>query len=144
MPQKEFEAWQYKRNRVNRFFASMGYQNININQKTFCEDAYGIEQQSRDYKGQNRNMLTTNATARLMAEIALASDFVNEQRSNAMLGSDDPRVGLRNPKDPDNQAVGFTGKALIDNKIAGQSFGPKRDGPANRGMMPHISKPRTD
>ena len=69
MPQKEFEEWQYKRNRVNRYFSSMGYTNINVNQKTFCEDAYGIEQQSRKYKGQNRNMLTTNATARLLAEI---------------------------------------------------------------------------
>src|SRR5687768_6583801 len=71
LPQKQFEAWQYKRNRVNRYFASMGYTNINVNQKTFCEDAYGIEQQSRYYKGQNRNMITTNATARLLAEIVL-------------------------------------------------------------------------
>ncbi|MBP7377431.1 MAG: hypothetical protein KA956_13235, partial [Pyrinomonadaceae bacterium] len=46
LPQKQFEAWQTKRNRVNRWFASMGYTNINVNQKTFCEDAYGIEQQS--------------------------------------------------------------------------------------------------
>ena len=51
LPQKEFEKWQYKRDRVNRFFAAMGYSNINVNQKTFCEDAYGIEQQSRNIKG---------------------------------------------------------------------------------------------
>jgi len=84
LPQKQFEAWQFKRNRVNRFFSSLGYTNINVNQKTFCEDAYGIEQQSRNYKGQNRNMLTTNATARLLAEI-VTRRFSNEARNNSML-----------------------------------------------------------
>ncbi|MEP6946066.1 MAG: hypothetical protein ABJA02_09130, partial [Acidobacteriota bacterium] len=57
LPPKEFDLWQYKRNRVNRYFTAMGYTEINVNQKTFCEDAYGIEQQSRNYKGENRNML---------------------------------------------------------------------------------------
>jgi len=116
-PLTEFKEWQYKRNRVNRFFASLGYLNINVNQKTFCEDAYGIEQQSRAYKGENRNMLTTNATARLMAEIALRS-FVTEARSNAMLELM-KRDWEAKSTDPDDQAVGFTGKALIDNAMTG-------------------------
>jgi len=122
IPQKEFDLWQYKRNRVNRFFASLGYSNININQKTFCEDAYGIEQQSRNYKGQNRNMLTTNATARMLAEIATRR-FVNEARSNAMLNimSRDWEA----TKDPNSQAVNFIGKALIDNKMAGAKLWSK-------------------
>lgn len=123
LPQKEFEAWQTKRNRVNRFFASLGYQNININQKTFCEDAYGIEQQSRAYKGQNRNMLTTNATARLLAEIALRR-FVNEKRSNEMLELM-KRDWEKPSKDLDDQATGFTGKALIDGKMAGTKLWSK-------------------
>lgn len=123
LPQKQFDAWQYKRNRVNRFFASMGYTNININQKTFCEDAYGIEQQSRAYKGQNRNMLTTNATARLMAEIALRR-FVSEARSGSML--DLMKRDWETPsKDPDNQAVGFIGKALVDGRITGAKLWSK-------------------
>lgn len=123
LPQKQFDQWQYKRNRVNRFFASLGYTNINVNQKTFCEDAYGIEQQSRAYKGQNRNMLTTNATARLLAEIALRR-FINSERSNMML-----ELMKRDPftpsNDPDNQAVGFIGKALIDCKITGAKLWSK-------------------
>lgn len=123
LPTKEFEKWQFKRNRVNRFFSSLGYQNININQKTFCEDAYGVEQQSRAYKGQNRNMLTTNATARLLAEIALRK-FVNEKRSDGML--DLMKRDWEKPsKDPDDQAVGFTGKALIDGKLAGTKLWSK-------------------
>lgn len=123
LPSKEFERWQYKRNRVNRFFSSLGYQNININQKTFCEDAYGIEQQSRAYKGQNRNMLTTNATARLLAEIALRR-FVNEKRSEAMLALMS-RDWSKPSTDPDSQAVGFTGRAFIDNNITGAKLWSK-------------------
>jgi beta-lactamase class A len=115
MPQKEFDAWQLKRNRVNRWFASMGYQNINVNQKTFCEDAYGIEQQSRGYKGQNRNMITTNATARLLAEI-VTGNIGSKERTDRMMA-----LMKRDPfaptKDPDSQAHGFTGKALIDKKM---------------------------
>lgn len=111
MPQKEFDVWQYKRNAVNRYFATMGYENININQKTFCEDAYGREQQSRNYRGENRNMLTTNATARLLAEIVLGK-AVNAEKSRLMLD-----LMKRNPfvesNDEDDQSRGFTGIALI-------------------------------
>ena len=116
MPQKEFEAWQFKRNRVNRYFASMGYTNINVNQKTFCEDAYGIEQQSRGYKGQNRNMLTTNATARLLAEIVLGRVATPERTKQMMdLMKRDPFAATT---DQDDQAHGFTGKALIAKKMS--------------------------
>ena len=112
MPLKEFNAWQYKRNRVNRYFASMGYSNINVNQKTFCEDAYGIEQQSRNYKGENRNMLTTNATARLLAEIVLGRIATPERTKTMMdLMKRDP---FGKAADADDQNNGFTGKLLID------------------------------
>ena len=50
LPPKEMEKWQYQRNAVNRYFTSLGYTNINANQKTFCEDAYGREQVSRGTK----------------------------------------------------------------------------------------------
>lgn len=115
LPQKDFGKWQYKRNRVNRFFASMGYTNINVNQKTFCEDAYGIEQQSRKYKGENRNMLTTNAVARLLAEI-VSGRMNTPERTKAMMDlmKRDP---FAETKDPDSQASGFTGKLFVDRKM---------------------------
>ena len=123
VPPSEFDKWQFKRNRVNRYFSSMGYTNININQKTFCEDAYGIEQQSRRYKGENRNMLTTNATARLLAEIALGK-FVSAERSRVMMDlmKRDPFAETR---DQDNQGSGFTGKALADKKLTGAKLWSK-------------------
>ncbi len=115
LPQPAFDKWQYKRNRVNRYFSTMGYTGINVNQKTFCEDAYGIEQQSRKYKGQNRNMLTTNATARLLADIVLGRSVTRERSGRMMeLMKRDP---FKESKDPDNQASGFIGKALIDGKM---------------------------
>jgi beta-lactamase class A len=118
-----FEKWQSKRNRVNRYYSAMGYTGINVNQKTFCEDAYGIEQQSRKYKGQNRNMLTTDATARLLTEIVLGR-AVTADRSKQMMDlmSRDP---FKNSTDPDNQATGFTGKAIIDKKLTGTKLWSK-------------------
>ena len=115
LPKKEFDVWQAKRNRVNRFYASMGYTNINVNQKTFCEDAYGIEQQSRNYKGENRNGLTTNATARLLAEIVLGRMNTPERTKMMMdLLKRDPFAANA---DPDDQGHGFTGKLFIDRKM---------------------------
>lgn len=117
LPQKEFDQWQHQRNRVNRFYSAMGYANINVNQKTFCEDAYGIEQQSRNYKGENRNALTTNATARLLAEIVLGR-MNTPERTIAMMD-----LMKRNPfkktNDTDSQDTGFSGKAFIDMKMTG-------------------------
>src|SRR2546425_4602182 len=43
LPAKEMEEWQQKRNLGNSYFASLGYKNINSNQKTFFEDAYRRE-----------------------------------------------------------------------------------------------------
>jgi len=115
LPPKEFEAWQYKRNRVNRFYSAMGYTNINVNQKTFCEDAYGVEQQTRNYKGENRNALTTDAVARLLTEIVLGR-MNTPDRTKAMMDlmKRDP---FKKSDDPDSQDVAFSGKALVDLKL---------------------------
>jgi beta-lactamase class A len=123
LPQKEFEKWQYKRNRINRFYSSLGYQNINVNQKTFCEDAYGIEQQTRRYKGENRNMLTTNATARLLLEIVTGriADASHTQRMMDLMKRDP----FAQSSDPDSQARGFSGKLLLERKMIGAKLWSK-------------------
>ena len=114
---KEFKIWSYKRNAVNRYFTNLGYTNINVNQKTFCEDAYGREQQFRNYNGEgkNRNMLTTNATARLLTEIVLGK-IVTPERSSQMMNLM-KRDFNGTTTDNDDQAHGFTGIALIDRKM---------------------------
>ncbi|HYV25211.1 MAG TPA: serine hydrolase [Pyrinomonadaceae bacterium] len=110
LPQKEMEEWQNKRNAVNRYYASLGYTNINTNQKTFCEDAYGRERVSRGPKGENRNKLTTDAVARLLSEIATGR-AVNAARSAQMMELL-KRDYTGTSKDNDDQGHGFTGIAL--------------------------------
>ena len=67
---RDWRQWKERRNAVNRFFKSRGYAALNVNQKTFCEDAYGREQAFRE-DGKNRNRLTTRETARLVKEISM-------------------------------------------------------------------------
>ena len=110
LPPKEMEEWQFKRNAVNRYFSSLGYTNINVNQKTFCEDAYGRESVSRGPNGENRNKLTTDATARLMMEI-VTGKIANPVRTAAMMELL-KRDYTGQSKDGDDQGRGFTGKAL--------------------------------
>ena len=110
LPAKEMEDWQQKRNAVNRYFTSLGYTNINVNQKTFCEDAYGREKVSRGPNGENRNKLTTDATARLLSEIVTAK-AVTAERSGQMMELL-KRDYAGSSKDPDDQGHGFTGIAL--------------------------------
>jgi beta-lactamase class A len=107
---KEMEQWQYKRNAVNRYYSSLGFTNINVNQKTFCEDAYGRERVSRGPAGENRNKLTTDATARLLAEIATghAVDSARSAQMMELLKRD--FAGPTN--DNDDQGRGFSGIAL--------------------------------
>ncbi|HKO60113.1 MAG TPA: serine hydrolase [Pyrinomonadaceae bacterium] len=109
LPAKEMEKWQYKRNAVNRYFSSLGYKNINVNQKTHCEDAYGREKVSRA-GGENRNKLTTDATARLMMEV-VTGKAVTPARSLQMMELL-KRDLSRKTVDPDSQDSGFTGPAL--------------------------------
>jgi len=110
LPAKEMEAWQYKRNAVNRYYAALGFTNINVNQKTFCEDAYGREKVSRGPNGENRNKLTTDATARLLSEI-VTGRAVNPARAARMMELL-KRDFAGTSKDADDQGHGFTGIAL--------------------------------
>jgi beta-lactamase class A len=106
----ELKKWAEKRNAVNRYFASLGYTGINVNQKTYCEGPYGREQLFRGPKGENRNRLTTDATARLMMEI-VTRRAVTPARSIAMMELL-KRDYSGKSTDNDDQAHGFTGIAL--------------------------------
>lgn len=81
---RERERWKERRNAVNRFFAARGYRDLNANQKTFCEDAYGREQVFRD-GGKNRNRMTADLGARLFKEIA-RGEIAGPAATQEMLG----------------------------------------------------------
>lgn len=105
----ELDAWHEKRNAVNRYFAGLGFQDINVNRKTWCEGPYGREQQSVNVSQPNhRNWLTTEATARLLTEI-VTGQAVTPERSRQMLA-----LHERHPFDPaaGGQAREYTGAAL--------------------------------
>ena len=110
LPPREMEEWQSKRDAVNRYYASLGFTNINVNQKTFCEDAYGRERVSRGPNGENRNKLTTDATARLLSEI-VTGRAVTPARSRQMMELL-KRDYTGTTRDNDDQGHGFTGIAL--------------------------------
>lgn len=105
----ELAKYGEKREVVNRYFASLGYQNINVNQKPYGEDLYGRERQWWN-AGKNRNMLTTNATAQLLAEIALGKAV--SQTNSAQMMELLKRDFSGTSKDADDQAHGFTAIAL--------------------------------
>ena len=114
LPPAGLKAWAEKRNAVNRYFASLGYATgpggINVNQKPWCEGPYGRERQFLGPKFENRNKLTTDATARLLAEIVTGRS-VSPERSRRMLELL-KRDFAGKSDDPDDQAHGFTGIAL--------------------------------
>ena len=105
----EMEVWYEKRNAVSRYFTSLGFQNINVNRKPWCEGPYGREKQSVNlHKPNHRNWLTTDATARLLTEI-FSGKCVTQERSRQMM-----ELLRRDPFNPkaETQSREYTGKAL--------------------------------
>jgi beta-lactamase class A len=112
LPDREIDEWFDKRNAVNRYFASLGYTGVNANKKPWCEGPYGREMQSIKRHKPNRNMLTTDATARLLLEI-VTGKAVKPGRSAEML-----KLMERDPMKPipagcePHQAKDFTAAGL--------------------------------
>jgi beta-lactamase class A len=105
----DMEIWYEKRNAVNRYFTSLAFQNINVNRKPWCEGPYGREKQSVNlHKPNHRNWLTTDATARLLTEIATGRS-VTPERSRQMM-----ELLKRDPFNPkaESQSREYTGKGL--------------------------------
>jgi len=111
LPEADLKTWWERRNAVNRWFHSMGYPSaINASKKPWCEGPYGRESQAIAAFEPRRNFLTTEATARLVLEIALGQ-CVNPDRSRQMLELM-ARDFTAPAADPEDQAHGYTGLAL--------------------------------
>ena len=118
LPPSPFATWKSQRNIINRYFQSLGWselESINVNQKTWCDGPYGRERAFLGEMWDNRNMLTTDATARLLHSI-VGGVAVSSEASQAMMKlmkrSLDPE-SLGN--DPENQVIGFLGGGLPRN-----------------------------
>lgn len=115
LPPAPFSTWKAQRNIINRYLQSLQWpelETINANQKTWCDGPYGRERMFLGEAYENRNMLTTEATARLLHSI-VGGVAVSGARSQAMMNfmrrSLDPRVLAA---DPENQVTGFLGAGL--------------------------------
>ena len=119
LPTKPFETWQKQRNIVNRYFQSLGWtelESINVNQKTWCDGAYGRERAFLGELMENRNMLCTDAVARLLHSI-IGGVTVSAERSQKMMSL------LKRSLNPsefidcggENQITGFIGEGLPSN-----------------------------
>ena len=119
LPPNPFITWKQQRNIVNRYFHSLGWQeldNINVNQKPWNEGAYGREKAFMGKEMDNRNMLNTDGVARLLHSI-IGGVAVGRDRSIEMMQL------LKRSLNPDdlaqnegeNQITGFLGSGLPPN-----------------------------
>ncbi len=116
LPTGPFDTWRYQRNIVNRYFQSLGWaemDTINVCQKTWCDGPYGRERAFVGELLENRNMVTTNATARLLHSI-IGGVAVSSARSQAMMALMKRRLIPDDlPKDvEEDQVRGFLGDRL--------------------------------
>ncbi len=112
-----FETWKAQRNLVNRYYQSLGWLEldpININQKTWSDGPYGRERLFVGEMRENRNMVTTDAVARLMHSIVGGAAVSGDRSSQMMqLFHRDLQLAQTLP-DPgeENQVNGFLGAGL--------------------------------
>ena len=109
LPDDQMKLWEYRRNSINRYYQSLGYTGINTCQKTYNDGPYGRDKFFL-YGGKNRNLLTTNATSRLLATMALGK-MVSADRSKQMMNLLQRNMSGK-ADGTDDQAHSFSAMAL--------------------------------
>jgi beta-lactamase class A len=114
-----FETWKYQRNIINRYYQSLGWEEmqvINACQKTWGDGPYGRERAFYGEMFENRNMLTTDATARLLHSI-VGGVAVSSMRSQSMMNLLKRSLNPEElPQDgEEDQVTGFLGSGLPEN-----------------------------
>lgn len=111
LSEPELKQWWERRNAVNQWIATLGYPaSVNASKKPWGEGPYGRETQAIRTFNPKSNQLTTEATARIVTEIALGR-MVSRERSRQMLELMS-RDFTAPTKDPEDQAHGYSGIAL--------------------------------
>ncbi|MEA5603308.1 serine hydrolase [Nostoc sp. UHCC 0252] len=117
LPIGPFETWKYQRNIINRYYQSLGWEEmetINVCQKTWGDGPYGRERAFVGELLENRNMLTTNAIARLLHSI-VGGVAVSSVRSQAMMALLKRPLNDLPTDTEENQVTGFLGGGLTKN-----------------------------
>jgi len=115
LPPQLMHAWCEQRQLVNHWLAGLGWPElagVNVCQKTWGDGPFGREKEFYGAQLENRNRLSTDATARLL-EAVMVSGVVSPpacSRMQAVLArSLDPD---QRAADPENQVDGFLGEGL--------------------------------
>ncbi|MHC5676505.1 serine hydrolase [Nostoc sp.] len=117
LPTSPFETWKYQRNIVNRYYQTLGWeemQTINVCQKTWGDGPYGRERAFVGELLENRNMVTTNAIAKLLHSI-VGGVAVSSVRSQAMMALLKRPLNDLSSDGEENQITGFLGGGLTEN-----------------------------
>lgn len=127
---EELQTWVTKRNQINTFFQSAGYNNIKITTKNYPiyylrqEQPIGRDLQLRGDPSQPiRNQVTTDQAARLMYEIYTrqAVSSIASRKMAYLLTRDLEPKAWKN--DPSNSIQGFLGESLPTNIYFGSKVG---------------------
>ncbi|MBN3949459.1 MAG: serine hydrolase [Nostoc sp. NMS7] len=117
LPIGPFETWKYQRNIVNRYYQTLGWEEmetINVCQKTWGDGPYGRERAFVGELLENRNMVTTNAIAKLLHSI-VGGVAVSSVRSQAMMALLKRPLNDLSSDGEENQITGFLGGGLTEN-----------------------------
>ncbi len=112
---ERWQAWQEQRQLINKWLISLNWsemKQINCCQKTWGDGPYGRERDFYKSGNQNRNALTTAATARLLEAVmteSLISPLASKRIKELLSRSLDP---IQRSQDPENQIDGFLGEGL--------------------------------
>lgn len=127
---EELQTWLKKRNQINTFFQSAGYNNINITTKNYPiyyskqEEPVGRDLQLRGDPSQPiRNQVTTDQAARLIYEIytrQAVSSIASRKMAYLLTRDLDPKAWKN---DPSNPIQGFLGESLPTNIYFGSKVG---------------------
>ncbi len=112
-----WENWKYQRAIINDWLKELNWHEvseINCCQKTWDDGPFGREKEFYGTENKNRNMLTTDLSARVLQEIMIKLDY---KKDNLNLRSFLKRNLNKNVlnKDPLNQVDGFLGEGLPEN-----------------------------
>lgn len=127
---EELQTWVTKRNQINTFFQSAGYDNIKITTKNYPiyylrqEQPIGRDLQLRGDPSQPiRNQVTTDQAARLMYEIYTRQSIssIASRKMAYLLTRDLEPKAWKN--DPSNSIKGFLGESLPANIYFGSKVG---------------------
>ena len=109
-----WENWKYQRSIINDWLKDLNWDElygINCCQKTWNDEPFGREKQFYGIENKNRNLMTTDATARILEEIMINIDYQKDNLNlKSFLKRSLNKIILN--EDPLNQVEGFLGEGL--------------------------------